>query len=665
MTKVIISILLISLSYSIQAQQTIEYDWLTLGKKSGSMSVKIIDENHTVATFEFNDRGRGPMLVDEIWLNDDLTIQKEIVTGHAYMGAKVNEVFSFTNNVAKWQNSMEHGSQKVLSKAFYSSAEGAPYSFELLVKAILATKDNSLQLLPSGEASLERILTTEISKGSQSMQVTLIAVNGFGFTPSYGWFDEQNNLFGLALGWMGMARSDWGESIDKLQELQDKVEDDYFKAKASEFGESLSGVTLIKNIDVFTATDKGLIKKTNVLLKNGKILAVTNVLPKIKIDKTINGKGKTLMPGLWDMHTHISLQAGFLNIAAGVTSVRDMANEHDKVMQATKLFETGKAIGPSIYRAGFIDKKSPYSAPTGKLAETLEDALAYVDWYAKRGYQQIKIYSSIDPTWVKAIAKRTHHHKMKLSGHIPSFMTTEQAILDGFDEIQHINMIFLNFLADDKSDTRTPLRFTLVGDKAGDLDLESKEVNDFIALLKERDIIVDSTATIFEGMFLNKAGEIDPSYVAIADYMPTDVRRQFLAGDLDINDKNEEAYAKSSVAVLRLIKKLFDAGVRLVPGTDAMAGFTLHRELELYVKAGIPNADVLKIATVNSARVAGQNNVGTIDIDQTADIILLEGNPLENISNIRKVALVIKGERLFRPSNLYRSIGIKPFTTDE
>jgi imidazolonepropionase-like amidohydrolase len=339
-----------------------------------------------------------------------------------------------------------------------------------------------------------------------------------------------------------------------------------------------------------------------------------------------------------------------------------MANDHEQLMQTSKLFDANQAIGPTIYRAGFIDQKSPYSAPTGKLAETLAEALSFVDWYAQRGYQQIKIYSSINPQWVKPIADRVHQHKMKLSGHIPSFMTTEQAVKDGFDEIQHINMLFLNFLADKEADTRTPLRFTLVGDKAGELDLDSKAVNDFIALLKKEDIIVDSTVTIFEGMFLNKAGIIDPSYEAVADHMPADVRRSFLAGDLDINKDNEAAYQKSATAMLKMIRKLYDAGIRLVAGTDAIAGFTLHRELELYVKAGIPNAEVLKIATVNSARIAGQNNVGTVAVGQTADLILLDGNPLQNISAIRKVALVIKGNIAYQPAQLYQSIGVEPFT---
>ena len=663
-TNIFLLILLL-VSTNLKSEQTITYDWLTLGKKSGSMIVTLLDDKHSITKFEFNDRGRGPKLTDEIWLNDDATIKQQKVTGHAYMGAKIEEQFMLQNKVANWHNSMEKESVSKHKPSFYNAADGAPYFFELLVKAILATKDHKLSMLPSGTATLEKVVTTQVTYGDKTKSVSLLAINGFGFTPSYGWFDDDYQLFGFTFGWMGMAPEGWGGTLDKLQKLQDKAEDSYFKTKANQFGQQLSGITLLKNINVFTATNAGLIKNTQVYIENGKIIAVGNTNKTLKPIKTIDGKGNTLMPGLWDMHTHISLEAGFLNVAAGVTSVRDMANKHDQLMQATELFGSGKAIGPTVYRAGFIDQKSPFSAPTGKLATTLKEALEFIDWYAEHGYQQIKIYSSINPEWVKAIADRTHQHKMKLSGHIPSFMTTEQAVKDGFDEIQHINMLFLNFLADKKTDTRTPLRFTLVGDKAGELDLDSKEVNDFIALLKKEDVIVDPTVTIFHTMFLNKAGQIDPNYQTISEHMPADVRRRFLAGDLDINEKNEAAYKKSADANLKMIKKLYDAEIRLVPGTDAMAGFTLHRELELYAEAGIPNDEVLKIATVNAAKIAGQRHVGTIAKGQTADLILIEGNPVENISDIRKVALVIKGNKIFRPAKLYQSIGIKPFTTFE
>src|SRR5690606_24281251 len=166
------------------------------------------------------------------------------------------------------------------------------------------------------------------------------------------------------------------------------------------------------------------------------------------------------------MHTHLSLEDGLLQIAAGVTTVRDLANDEQRLDEIRAAFDSGAAIGPHSWRAGFIDRKSPYSAPTGKLADSLDDALAMIGEYADKGYPQIKIYSSIEPDWVAPMAKAIHADGMRLSGHIPSGMTAERAVRDGFDEIQHINMLFLNFLAGPEDDTRTPVRFSLVAEKA-------------------------------------------------------------------------------------------------------------------------------------------------------------------------------------------------------
>ncbi|TQV74843.1 amidohydrolase family protein [Aliikangiella marina] len=505
------------------------------------------------------------------------------------------------------------------------------------------------------------MLTTEVTKAQEKRNVKLLALNGLGFGPSFLWVDENHQLFALAYSWMGLTPEGWGNSLKKLQALQDKAEFEFNKQLATKNSIALNGVTVINNVDIFTAKDNQLIKNTSIAIENGKILAIGKKVKSIKADKVIDGKGRTLMPGLWDMHAHIQMGDGLLNIANGVTSVRDLANDHAQLMQTIEVFNSGEVIGPSIYRGGFIDQKSPFSAPTGKLAETLEEALKYVDWYAERGYQQIKIYSSITPEWVKPIAERVHQHGMRLSGHIPSYMTAEKAVKDGFDEIQHINMVFLNFLAGPKDDTRTPVRFKLVAEEAGSLDLNSKAVNDFIELLKKRKTVVDPTVTIFHSMFLNKAGELDPGYAMIADHLPANVARGFLAAEMEITADNEQRYADSANALLMMIKKLYDAGVPLVAGTDAIVGFTLHRELELYAKAGIPNYDVLKIATINSARIAGQKDVGTIEEGMIADLILLDGNPLEDISHIRSVAMTIKGNNLYRSDQLFESIGIKPF----
>ncbi len=653
--------LLCLVTTSVYASKTLKYDWLTMGKKTGEQIVIYQDNNQVDIKFHFTDRGRGPEIHQQAWFDKNALPKKLLINGKSYMGAKVDEKFSIQNNIASWKNTQESQNIPFHNNAYYIAADGSPQDLEFLVKAIDKAKNNTLKLLPSGQATYSKLITTEVKKGDITKKVTLYAITGLGFNPEYAWFDQDKSLFALAYGWMGMTPEGWADSLDHLHKLQKKSEHEYHKNLAKQHVIDLAGVTRFTNVNLYTATNKGMLKNTDIAIKNGKILALGKKATELKAAQVIDGKGMTLMPGLWDMHTHISLDNGILNIANGITSVRDLANKHEDLMQATNLFEQGTVIGPHIYRAGFIDQKSPYSAPTGKLAESLDDALEYINWYADRDYKQIKIYSSITPSWVKPIADLIHQKGMKLSGHIPSFMTTEQAIKDGFDEIQHINMVFLNFLAGKNDDTRTPLRFTLVGDKAAELDLNSKEVNDFIALLKEKDTIIDPTVTIFHSMYINKAGEIDPGYQAIVDHLPANVARGFLSSELEINASNEKQYAASAKALLAMIKKLHDAGIRLVAGTDAISGFTLHRELELYAEAGISNDDVLKIATVNSARIAGQNNTGTIEVGQVADLILIDGNPLKNISAIRKVAYVVKGEQAFKPANMFSSIGIKPF----
>ena len=649
----------IAIAISTLADETQRYEWLTAGEVSGSHVRLIRDDGARVTDFEFNDRGRGPKIHEVLETDESGSLLLLQVSGHSYMGAPVDETFRVEDGVAHWKSTLEQG--EAPAGAFYWANEGTLEQMAMLARALLATGSGQLDLLPAGRASIRKVARHE--------NVVLYAISGLDLTPQYIWLDQDGELFALAGGWMGLTPEGKSEILPKLQEIQDQEEKNYHRKLAESLTSHLPANWIIRNVSIVDVENGTLKQDQLVAVTDGRIVRVVedkelnlpvygDLQPKI-----IDGQGLTLIPGLWDMHTHLSLEDGLLQIAAGVTHVRDMGNDPERLLEIRAAFDDGEVIGPHSTAAGFIDGKSPYSAPTGSLAESLDDALVMVREYAAAGFPQIKIYSSIDPSWVKPLAGEIHRNGMRLSGHIPSYMTARQAVIDGFDEVQHINMLFLNFLAGPEDDTRTPLRFSLVADKAGEMDLDAVPVGEFISLLKEKGTVIDPTVTIFDSMFRHRSGDLDPSYAMIADHMPPSVRRGMLAGEMDINDANAARYARSAEALLEMIAKLHAAGVPLVAGTDAMAGFTLHRELELYHRAGISNADVLKIVTLESARIAGKAaEGGSISVGKQADFVLLAGNPLDDISAVRKPVAVFKGDRWFDPALLYEAVGIRPFT---
>ena len=173
--------------------------------------------------------------------------------------------------------------------------------------------------------------------------------------------------------------------------------------------------------------------------------------------------------------------------------------------------------------------------------------------------------------------------------------------------MQHINFIFLNFLASQVKDTRGPERFTAVGANAAKLDLQSKGVNDFIELLHKHHTTVDVTLATFEGMFTGRPGKVSSDYAPVIDRLPAQVLRGAYTGGLPVTEQNDQLYKDSYDAMLRMTKRMYDAGIPILAGTDATAGIMLHRELELEVKAE-SHLQALQIATFNAARLLKQEN---------------------------------------------------------
>ena len=644
---------------------TSEFVWLSQGTPAGESTViRTGDGKETVESFvHWNNREYS--VNSELQLDADGIPVSQRITGTSPLGAGIEESFSYENGVASWSTAGESGSVTTDDPGFYLSTEFGSLGETALVRAALKNMDGEIALLPSGTARVEKLTSAEVDTPDGARTLSLYSIAGLGFTPYYGWFDENMELTVLdSGGWMGMYPKGWSSDVlDKLGTIQIEQDALMIERLSGDLAIVLDTAIVFENVDVVDVENAALLEDHHVMVEDGKIVAISEGPIDADGAKRIDGTGKSLIPGMWDMHGHFGLSDGVMNIAGGITSVRDIGSVHEQIMELTAKHDSGEVIGPNTYRSGFIDQASPYA--TGDTVESLEEALERVDFYAENGYMQIKLYSSIDPEWVDDIAERTHGHGMRLSGHIPAFMSAEQAVRAGYDEIQHINMVFLNFLAGDREDTRKQIRFTLYGDEAGALDLDSDEVNDFVALLLEKNVTVDPTAAIFDTQLVHHAGNADPSFAAVAEHLPATISRGLYKPEMDMGDKVAE-WAASAVNQAAMIKKLHDSGVQIVPGSDHMPAFTIHRELELYSEAGISNADVLRIASLDSARIVGVDDItGSITVGKSSDLVLVEGNPLEDISAIRRATLVMKGNTAYKPDELYKVVGIKPFLASE
>jgi imidazolonepropionase-like amidohydrolase len=646
----------------VAAADTLRYAVLMQGNPAGSELVwRETDDSYSMR-YEYNDRGRGPDFRVEVRLDDaDLPVEWS-VTGVDYLKNEVREDFHNDGSRARWRNQGEDGEATVRDPSLYLPMNSTPYSDALVTRALLMAADGRLPLFPEGRAAIEVADSLVLESGDDRVAVTLYAIGGTGFSPSFVWLDSEGEFFGRSSGWMGVVREGWEEVLPRLHASQQRYEDEWLGRLADELSLRPGGPVAIRNARLFDPRTLSVSSGMTVLVDGNRIAAVgpDDEVRLPEGTEQMDALDRTLLPGLFDMHVHIDKLDGLLQLAAGVTTVRDLANDIDGLLDTRRAFDEGRAIGPRVIMAGFMDGPGPFAGPTKVLVDTEAEIRDWIDRYAELGYEQIKMYSSIEPELVPTIVEAAHAHGMRVSGHIPAFMTASQAVRDGFDEIQHINMLFLNFLGD-TLDTRTPLRFTAVAQHAVELDLDADSVQSFIRALRERDVVVDPTVGIFDAMFTARPGSVSPQFAAVADRLPPMVRRGYLDGGLPVPEGMDGRYRESAGRMLDLVFELYRQGIRIVPGTDAMAGFALHRELELYARAGIPAPEVLRIATLGAAEVAARDDVlGSIEPGKLADLILVDGDPSVSIADIRKVDFVMKDGVLYDPAALYAALGVLP-----
>ena len=631
---------------------------ILLGNTAGTQTVQIDSTGSVRAEYSYSDRGRGDHII-ATWKVDAAGLPTEYkATGNDYMKSPIEEEFAIKDGRATWKNRSERGDLKLTSPAFYLPANPPPEFTAVLARALLKSPNRNLPLLPAGEATIDDAGTVKV--GDEELRQ--YRIGGVGFQPQSIWLDANEEMAGLLSEWLSSIADRYQSSVKTLLEAQQKSDQAWSEWIASETTRLPHGDLIMRNVRLFDPRDLSVTPEMAVVIRAQRIIRVG---PEAEIKptddaETIDGRGRFLMPGLWDNHQHFGDIDGALDLANGVTSARDMANNTDTFLKRVERLNAGTELGPTVLKAGIIDGTGEFAGPTKMRVDNPEQAIKAVDWYADHGYVQIKVYSSVKPELMPVIADRAHARGLRVSGHVPAFMSARQFIENGADEIQHLNFIELNFLFPEVKETRNRDRFIKVAERAREFTPDKPVVREFIEFLKKHHTVLDPTINLFEGLFCGDPSKITPGLEQVAARFPPQVRRSLLSGALEVPKGKEEAYRAAFPAMLKLLKALYDAGVTIIPGTDALPGYTLHYELELYARAGIPAAEVLRMATLTPAVVMGVTNErGVIAPGKMADMVLVDGDPTKDILQTRNIVTVIKNGRICDPAAIEKALGIQ------
>lgn len=355
----------------------------------------------------------------------------------------------------------------------------------------------------------------------------------------------------------------------------------------------------------------------------------------------INLTGKYIIPGLFDMHAHVAnVRKNSYNqneseymllmlLTHGITTIRNPGGPTEQSVTLRENVSEGKIVGPQIFTAGQLLNTPQIPVPfVERQVQTEQDVRQEVRTQAAAGVDYVKLYVGLTPKLVQAAIKEAHSNGIRVIGHLYLTSWTYAANLginDYKTAVNHIDALTHGvpvspYLLSKENQQKFleagggPFNHFLWLDL---VNLNGPEINEMIKVVASNSIPVDPTLDIYEAMI-----------------------------------KEEPQYQYLWPKVLQLTKMLYDNGVTILSGTDIpnfdlVPGVSLHHELEILVEAGIPPLEVIKIATRNGAQALGiEEDVGTIEPGKQADMIVLSENPLDDISNTKKIEAVINNGQL-------------------
>nr|WP_183987225.1 amidohydrolase family protein [Sphingomonas jinjuensis] len=617
--------------------------------------------NRVSVDYRVDDNGRGPKHREEIELGAGAMPVGWTIAGSSLMGGPVSEQYRWAAGRATWKSQADSGAVASAAPGLYIVNDDSPWALGVYARAALV-KGGAVTTLPGGRLAVTKLRSMKVG----ATAVDVYRLEGPQLAPDYLMLDAQRRLFATFSATGVTIRSGQEREAPALMTLGAELEGERVRAISRAVAHRYDVPVRIRNVRVFDPASGTLSAPAIVVVMRDRITQVLSAAD----DKgaapadqlVIDGEGGTLMPGLADMHSHTSLGGGLFYLAAGVTTTRDMGNANGFLLDLLPRLDSGEIAGPHVVADGFIEGRSLFSARNGIISDTLDDALRAVRWYADRGYREIKIYNSFNPDWVKPVAAEAHRLGLGVTGHVPAFSSPDRVIGDGYDTIAHINQLMLGWLLEPTDDTRTPLRLTGMA-RAADLDLSSPRVQRTVTAMQQRHVSLDTTAVILERLMLSRAGTVgagDKDYLA---HMPIGYQRHRQRTFVPLKDAGEDArYVAAFAKLLEVVKMLDDRGIRLLPGTDDGTGFTVQREVELYVEAGIAPARALRLATLGAAEYLGEGALrGSVAQGKFADLVLVAGDPTRDIAAIKRPRMVMHDGAIYYPAEIYQRLGIAPF----
>lgn len=507
---------------------------------------------------------------------------------------------------------------------FFSLPNSTDWDRALQVRHLLAQPSRSAAALPGTNVTrLEIAADTTVRTTRGTARVRLAMLHNRSATPQAVWVDAQGELVASPVGWFITVRPEFIPALPAMRAIETAYRDAAAAAIAARIPVEAQGTVVIRNADVFDSERGVIVPRQTIVVEGDRITAMgpaaTTRAPRGA--KVIDATGKTVIPGLWDMHMHFQLTSPttrmLQDLSTGITTHRDMAADTDVGVSIRDRANAGRIVAPHVILAGFMEGPTLWAGPSDVLVSTEAQAREWVARYDSLGYKQIKLYNVVHPDLVPTISAEAHKRGMRLSGHIPRGLTLETAIRLGFDEVNHAAFMFSTFHQDSLYWPEMRAYSLVAAGVAKNTDVDGPAMTHLINVMKAHNTVMDGTFNLWMQ---------------------------------DTTSADSVGARANNRAYLRVLKRLYDAGVTIVPGTDLSS---LNMEMELYERAGIPAAAVLQMATITSARVMGaERDFGSIAVGKIADLVIINGKPHENVRDARNVHLVMRLGRAYTPKAL-------------